>query len=76
MAARRALSAGRAQKYTPRVVSLYANARASFIVRSSRLSGVMLMRPRFLGAFLIASWVLAALLFGATGANPFAYFQF
>ncbi len=57
--------------------SLYASARASFLVRSSRLSGVyVLLRPRFLGAFLIASWILALLLFGAAGDNPFVYFQF
>jgi alginate O-acetyltransferase complex protein AlgI len=59
------------------VASLYANARTSFIVRPSRLSGVyVLMRPSFLGALLLASWVLAVLLFGATGSNPFVYFQF
>jgi hypothetical protein len=34
------------------------------------------MKPSFLGAFVIASWVLAMLLFGATGSNPFVYFQF
>jgi alginate O-acetyltransferase complex protein AlgI len=42
-----------------------------------RLSGVYVVtKPNFVGAFLIASWVLAVLLFGATGANPFVYFQF
>jgi alginate O-acetyltransferase complex protein AlgI len=59
------------------ITSFCASARASFIVRSSRLSGVyVLVRPRFLGAFVIATWVLTVLLFGATGANPFVYFQF
>jgi hypothetical protein len=58
-------------------LTVHANIRASFIVRSSRLSGVyVVLRPRFLGAFLLTSWVLAVLLFGATGANPFVYFQF
>lgn len=79
VAARSALPTGSGRKAHPPAwaASLYANARASLIVRSSRLSGVyVLMRPRFLGAFLIASWVLAVLLFGATGANPFVYFQF
>lgn len=79
VAARHALPTGSGQKvHSPAwVASFYANARASFVVKSSRLSGVyVFMRPRFLGAFLIASWVLAVLLFGATGANPFVYFQF
>jgi alginate O-acetyltransferase complex protein AlgI len=79
VAARRALSIGSAPKvHSPAwVASFYASARASFMVRSSRLSGIyVLMRPSFLGALLLASWVLAVLLFGATGSNPFVYFQF
>ena len=48
-----------------------------FQVRSNRLSGVyVLLRPRFLGAFLMTSWALLVLLFGATGASPFVYFRF
>lgn len=66
MAARRATAAG-ASRWV----------RTAFRTRFSRLSGVyVLLRPSFLGAFLIASWILAVLLFGATGANPFVYFQF
>ena len=79
LAARTIAQTGSAGKFASPawVASLYANARASFIVRSNHLSGVyVLMRPRFLGAFLIASWVLTVLLFGATGASPFVYFQF
>ena len=79
VAARRASPtiSGRKAHFPAWAGSLYANARASFMVKSSRLSGVyVLMRPRFLGAFLLASWVLTVLLFGATGANPFVYFQF
>ena len=37
---------------------------------------LLLPLPGFIGAFLAASWVLALLLFAATGANPFIYFQF
>jgi alginate O-acetyltransferase complex protein AlgI len=42
------------------------------------LSGiyVLLPKPGFASAFLAASWILVLLLFGATGANPFIYFQF
>jgi hypothetical protein len=70
-------TSGRKAHFPAWAGSLYANARASFMVKSNRLSGVyVLMRPRFLGAFLLASWVLTVLLFGATGANPFVYFQF
>ena len=78
LAARGALPTGSGRKvHPPAWASLYANARASFIVRSSRLSGIyVLMKPSFWSAFLIASWVLAVLLFGATGSNPFVYFQF
>jgi hypothetical protein len=78
VAARHASSTTSGRKaHFPAAESLYANARASFMVKSNRLSGVyVLMRPRFLGAFLLASWVLTVLLFGATGANPFVYFQF
>jgi len=37
---------------------------------------VLLPPLGFLGAFLAASWILTVLLFSATGANPFVYFQF
>jgi alginate O-acetyltransferase complex protein AlgI len=49
-----------------------------FAARSNRISGkyVLLPLPGFAGAFLATCWVLALLLFGATGANPFIYFQF
>jgi len=54
-----------------------AQLRAWLQARSNRLSGVyLLLRPRFLGAFLIASWALVLLFFGATRASPFVYFQF
>ncbi|HUJ50660.1 MAG TPA: MBOAT family O-acyltransferase [Bryobacteraceae bacterium] len=54
-----------------------AQLRAWFQVRSNRLAGVyVLLRPGFLGAFLITSWALVLLLFGATGASPFVYFRF
>ncbi len=58
------------------VASVYERARACFAIHP--LSGVyvLLPLPGFIGAFLAASWVLALLLFGATGANPFIYFQF
>ena len=50
---------------------------APVLVSSNPLSGVyVILRPSFLGAFLITSWVLAVLLFGATGASPFVYFKF
>jgi hypothetical protein len=79
LAARSALPPSSGRKVYPPVwaASLYANARAFFKVRSNRISGIyVLVKPSFWGAFLIASWVLAVLLFGATGANPFVYFQF
>ncbi len=46
--------------------------------RRNRISGtyVLLPLPGFAGAFLAACWILALLLFGATGGNPFIYFQF
>ena len=49
-----------------------------FAARTNRISGtyVLLPLPGFAGAFLATCWVLALLLFGATGANPFIYFQF
>jgi alginate O-acetyltransferase complex protein AlgI len=37
---------------------------------------VLLPLPGFVGALLAAGWVLALLLFGAIGSNPFIYFQF
>jgi alginate O-acetyltransferase complex protein AlgI len=59
------------------LASLYASVRASLTTRTSPLSGLyVLVRPSFFGGFLIASWLLALLLFAATGANPFVYFQF
>jgi hypothetical protein len=60
---------------TAHVVGIMAARRAG--PTGVRLSGVYVVtKPNFVGAFLIASWVLAVLLFGATGANPFVYFQF
>ena len=79
VAAQRASLTGSARRahFPAWIASSYASARASFVVRSSRISGIyVVMKPSFLGAFLIASWVLAVLLFGATGSNPFVYFQF
>ena len=59
------------------LASLYASVRAFLTTRTSPLSGLyVLVRPSFFGGFLIASWLLALLLFAATGANPFVYFQF
>jgi alginate O-acetyltransferase complex protein AlgI len=45
---------------------------------SNSISGVyaLLPLPGFAGAFLATCWILALLLFGATGAHPFIYFQF
>lgn len=42
------------------------------------LSGtyVLLPRPGFTSAFVATCWLLSLLLFGATGASPFIYFQF
>jgi alginate O-acetyltransferase complex protein AlgI len=47
-------------------------------VHSNYITGnyVLLPLPGFAGAFLAACWLLTLLLFGATGANPFIYFQF
>lgn len=47
-------------------------------VNSSPMSGTYLLLPLpgFTGAFLAACWILALVLFGATGATPFIYFQF
>jgi alginate O-acetyltransferase complex protein AlgI len=47
-------------------------------VESKPITGayVLLPLPGFTGAFLAACWLLVLLLFGATGANPFIYFQF
>jgi hypothetical protein len=59
------------------LVSLQENMRAFAAVRSNQQSPVYVVtRPTFLGAFVLTSWILALLLFGATGANPFIYFQF
>jgi alginate O-acetyltransferase complex protein AlgI len=45
--------------------------------RRTDISGAYLLLPSgFTGAFLAALWILALVLFGATGANPFIYFQF
>jgi hypothetical protein len=59
-----------------RIASIYERARARLAIHP--LSGVyvLLPLPGFIGAFLAASWVLALMLFAATGANPFIYFQF
>jgi alginate O-acetyltransferase complex protein AlgI len=77
VAARRAVIRG-ARKIPPprRIASIYERARACFAIHP--LSGVyvLLPLPGFIGAFLAASWVLALLLFGAIGSNPFIYFQF
>ena len=78
VAARRGAVVHKARKIPPPawIGSIYNRARARFAIRP--LSGVyvLLPLPGFIGAFLAASWVLALLLFAATGANPFIYFQF
>ena len=78
VAARRGAVVRGARKIPPpgRIASIYQRARACFAIHP--LSGVyvLLPLPGFIGAFLAASWVLALLLFAATGANPFIYFQF
>lgn len=78
LAARRAAGMHGGQKIpAPKgFASSYDRARALFAIRP--LSGVyvLLPLPGFMGAFLAASWVLALLLFGAIGSNPFIYFQF
>jgi alginate O-acetyltransferase complex protein AlgI len=78
VAGRRAAAAGRAAKIpAPRwAASLYRH--AGFAIRSRRFAGLYVLLPPagFVGAFLAASWVLLVLLFSATGANPFVYFQF
>ena len=56
--------------------SIYDHARALFAIRPPSGVYVLLPLPGFTGAFLAASWVLALLLFGAIGSNPFIYFQF
>jgi len=79
IAAGRVASVGTACKIFPPTwaTRLYGH-RTSFGIKSRRFSGiyVLLPPPGFLGAFLAASWVLTVLLFCATGANPFVYFQF
>ncbi|MGD0301105.1 MAG: MBOAT family protein [Bryobacteraceae bacterium] len=47
-------------------------------VHCNRITGnyVLLPLPGFAGAFLGTCWLLVLLLFGATGGNPFIYFQF
>ena len=51
---------------------------ASFVVDANPTSGtyVLLLLPGFAGGFLAACWMLVLVLFGATGASPFIYFQF
>lgn len=45
--------------------------------RSNRISGPYVLLPGgFRGAFLATAWLLALVLFGATKASPFIYFQF
>ncbi len=54
------------------------HARTGLRLYRNPLSGtyVLLPRPGFAAAFLVTCWLLALLLFGATGASPFIYFQF
>ena len=79
IAARRAAAVGTARKiFAPAWAKWLYDHTASFGIRSRRFSGiyVLLPPPGFLGTFLAASWILTVLLFCATGANPFVYFQF
>ena len=80
VAARRAAGAGSGRRIPPPewAASIYAQARAPLAVRPRSFSGVyvLLPLPGFLGAFLGACWTLALVLFCATGASPFIYFQF
>ena len=80
VAARHAARAGSSRRIPPPkwIASIYAHARAPFGVRSRSFSGVyvLLPLPGFVGAFLGACWMLALVLFCATGASPFIYFQF
>jgi alginate O-acetyltransferase complex protein AlgI len=60
-----------------RVAALDVQCRESLEIRYSRYWGAyVLLLPDVLGSFLISAWVLTLLLFSATGANPFVYFQF
>jgi hypothetical protein len=67
-----------AQKIPPPqwAASIYQRARARFAIRPLAGLYVLLPLPGFIGAFLATSLVLALLLFGVTGSNPFIYFQF
>jgi hypothetical protein len=56
--------------------SISARARARFAIHPLAGVYVLLPLPGFIGALLATSLVLALLLFGATGSNPFIYFQF
>lgn len=58
------------------LASLQQNVRAFSSVRSRQSGVYVLTRPTFLGAFVLTGWILALLLFGAIGINPFIYFQF
>lgn len=77
IAARGVTSTGREVLWPAWVASMYTHAHESFRISSSRLSGIyVLLRRGFLGSLLAVAWILALLLFGATGDNPFVYFQF
>jgi alginate O-acetyltransferase complex protein AlgI len=56
--------------------SIYGRAQARFAIHPLAGVYVLLPLPGFIGALLATSLVLALLLFGATGSNPFIYFQF
>ena len=58
------------------LASLQQNMRAFSSVRSRQSGVYVLTRPTFLGALVLTGWILALLLFGAIGTNPFIYFQF
>jgi alginate O-acetyltransferase complex protein AlgI len=78
VAARNAAAVHGARKIPPPhwAASVYERARARFAIHPLAGVYVLLPLPGFIGALLATSWVLALLLFGATGSNPFIYFQF
>jgi alginate O-acetyltransferase complex protein AlgI len=59
-------------------IAIAGHALGTMAARRNSISGtyMLLPLPGFAGAFLATCWILALLLFGATGANPFIYFQF
>ena len=73
VAARRGAAVHRARKIPPPawIASIYNRARARFAIHPLPGVYMLLPSPGFIGAFLAASWVLALLLFAATGTNPF-----